>query len=75
MSVLNDLFDAGTYGESSRLDALVREHDALQKRFDALVELLRSRDLLTDADIAGLLPADDSGVTEAQLDSLDSELT
>jgi hypothetical protein len=27
MSVLNDLFDAGTYGESSRLDALVRDHD------------------------------------------------
>jgi hypothetical protein len=58
MSILNDLFNAGTLGESNRLDFVVRECDRLQTQFNQLVALLAEKNLLTPADLDRLRAAD-----------------
>ena len=47
MSILNDLLNVRTMGESARLDYVIREHEKLKVQFDALTELLVSSNLIT----------------------------
>jgi hypothetical protein len=46
MSILNDLMNVGTMGESQRIDYIIREHEKLKVQVEALVGVdccLRSR--------------------------------
>ena len=39
-------------GEPSRLDHAIREHEKLHKKFDALINLLREKKVLTPDEVA-----------------------
>ena len=71
MSFMNDILSTATFGESDRLDATVRELEALQARFDALVALLNSKGLLTAEELAAFTRETEAAVTNEELDRLD----
>ena len=60
MSILNDLLSAGQMGEPDRLDYVIREHEQLLSRVEALIELLRSKGLITDEEASQLAPKPES---------------
>ena len=53
MSVL-DMFNT-PLTEAPRLDAVIREHDDLQRKFNALVRMLRERNLISQDEVAKLM--------------------
>ena len=53
MSVL-DMFNT-PLTEVPRLDAVIREHDELQRKFNALVRMLRERNLISQDEVAKLM--------------------
>jgi len=47
MSILNSILATSQRGEPQRLDYAIREHEKLEARLEALIALLRSRELIT----------------------------
>ena len=71
MSFMNDMLSTATFGESDRLDATVRELEALQARFDALLAHLNSKGLLTAEELATFTRETEAAVTNEELDRPD----
>ena len=51
MSILSSVLNAQMMGEPQRLDYVIREHEKLERKVDALIELLVSKELLTRSEI------------------------
>jgi hypothetical protein len=69
MSFMNDVLSAGSFGESDRLDVVVRHVDILQARYEALSALLVAKGVLTAEEVAAL--SETPAVSNEELDRLD----
>jgi len=74
MPFLDDVLSSASYGESDRLDWVVKQLEALQARHDALSALLVAKGIVTADDIAGAKTAPPARVTNDDLDRLDVKL-
>jgi hypothetical protein len=54
MSILNSILTTSQMGEPARLDYIIREHEKLEARVESLVNLLRSKGLITDEEVSEL---------------------
>ena len=54
MSLLDETIWGGIPGESDRLDHIIKEHEKLERRFAALVQLLADKQVLSPDDVEHL---------------------
>jgi len=71
MPFLDDVLSSASYGESDRLDWVVKQLEALQARHDALAALLVAKGIVTADDLAASTPDTPVPLTNDELDRLD----
>jgi len=71
MPFLDDVLSSESYGESDRLDWVVKQLEALQARHDALAALLVAKGIVTADDLAASTPDTPAPLTNDELDRLD----
>jgi hypothetical protein len=64
MSLMGELMNMRTMGESGRLDYAIREVDGIKAQFELLVRLLEEKGILTRDEVARLLAPADEVATE-----------
>jgi hypothetical protein len=74
MSLMNDILNTATYGESDRLDWVVKQLETLQARQEALSALLVAKGLLTVDELARMNSEPPAAVTNEELDQLDTNV-
>jgi hypothetical protein len=71
---LDDVLSSASYGESDRLDWVVKQLKALQARHDALSALLVAKGIVTADDLVASTPDTPAPLTNDDLDRLDVKL-